>query len=111
GWGGDGGGEGRGGGDRGEGGIVTTLIRAVRHEARNAPSTTTTSTPPRSSAVVRLSNAISIKVAARKIRESTSTPGRPSRNAASAASTPRVTSSVLVPGNFSTSIRRPLLPL
>ena len=92
-------------------GIATRLISAVRHEARKAPSASTTSIPPRSRATPIFSNAISMKVAARKIRGSTSTPGSPSRNASSAASTPRVTSRVLVPGNFSTSIKRPVLPL
>ncbi|OLD97591.1 MAG: hypothetical protein AUG80_11040 [Candidatus Rokubacteria bacterium 13_1_20CM_4_68_9] len=92
-------------------GMAITLITAVRHEARKAPSTMTTSSPPSSRAVVRLSKAISMKVAALKIRESTSTPGRPGRSASSAASMPRVTSSVFVPGNFSMTIMRPAPPV
>ena len=56
---------------------------------------------------VRLSIDSSMKVAGRKIVESISTPGRPGLRAASACSTPRVTSSVFAHGSFSTIIIRP----
>ena len=59
------------------------------------------------SAIVRLRIDSSMKVAGRKIVESISMPGRPGRIAASASSTPRVTSSVLAHGSFSTIIIRP----
>ena len=48
-----------------------------------------------------------MKLAGRKIVESISIPGRPGCMAASASSTPRVTSIVLAHGNFSTTSRRP----
>ena len=54
------------------------------------------------SARVRLSIESSMKVAGRKMEESTSTPGRPGRISASACSTPRVTSMVFAHGSFST---------
>ena len=52
--------------------------------------------------MLRLSIASSMKSAGRKIVVSISMPGRPGRISSSAASTPRVTSSVLAQGNFST---------
>src|SRR5262249_39191435 len=55
--------------------------------------------------------ASSMKVAGRKIWASMSTPCRPGLSAASASSTPRVTSSVLAHGSFSTIIMRPGPPL
>ena len=58
-------------------------------------------------AMVRLWSDISMKVAGRKIVESISTSGRPGRSVSRAASTPRVTCSVLAQGNFSTMRRRP----
>ena len=92
-------------------GMATTLMSAARHSYRKAPSTTITSTQPMSSAAVRLWSAISMKVAGRKIWASIWTPCRPGFNAASASSTPRVTSSVLAQGSFSTIIIRPGPPL
>ncbi len=62
---------------------------------------------PMMSACVRLSIDSSMKVAGRKIVESISMPGRPGFNAASASSMPRVTSSVLAHGSFSTINIRP----
>ncbi len=60
-----------------------------------------------SSARLRLAIDISMKVAGRKMVESTSTPARPGCSAASAASTSRVTCSVLPSGCFSTIRSRP----
>ena len=48
-----------------------------------------------------------MNVAGRKISESISIPGSPGFSDSSAASTPRVTSSVLAQGSFSTIIIRP----
>ena len=88
-------------------GIATTLINAARHSKRNAPSTRMTSRHPISKALVRFLSASSMKVAGRKMWASISIPGRPGFSAARAASTPRVTSSVLAHGSFSTIIMRP----
>ncbi len=66
-----------------------------------------TRTRPLISANVRLPIACSMKVAGLKIVESISMPGRPGFNSASTFSTPRVTSSVLAHGSFSTIIIRP----
>src|SRR5262245_6026968 len=92
-------------------GIATTLMSAARHSYRKAPRTTITSRQPMSSALARLCKASSMKVAGRKIWASMSTPCRPGLSAASASSTPRVTSSVLAHGSFSTIIMRPGPPL
>ena len=88
-------------------GIATRLIRAVRHSKRKAKRTSTTSRQEMSSALVRLSTAILMKFADRKMVESICIPGRPGRSDARVASTPRVTSNVLAHGNFSTTSRRP----
>ena len=88
-------------------GIATTQISAVRHSNRNATSTSTTRMQPSSSAWDRLSMEVSMKLAGRKILVSISTPGSPGFIASRAASTPRVTSSVLPQGNFSTISIRP----
>ena len=79
-------------------GMATRLINAVRHSKRKAPSTSTTSRQPSIRALVRLSSASLDEVAGRKMVESISIPGRPGRSAASASSTPCVTSRVLRPG-------------
>ena len=84
-------------------GIAARLISAVRHSNRNRLSTAITSRQPSSSARLRLSSATSIKSAGRKRVGSISRPGSPGRSAASASSTPCVTSSVLAHGNFSTT--------
>ena len=57
--------------------------------------------------MVRLPMDVSMKVAGRKICASISMPGSPGRNSSRAASTPRVTASVLAQGNFSTMSMRP----
>ena len=62
---------------------------------------------PRNIALVRLSIDCSMKVAGRKIVVSISMPGRPGLSWSIAASTPRVTSSVLAPRNFWTTSIRP----
>jgi hypothetical protein len=66
-----------------------------------------TSSAPSRSASVRLSIDASMKVAGRKIVGSISMPGRPGSSSSSASSTPRVTSSVLAQGSFSTMSMRP----
>ena len=79
-------------------GIATRLISAARHSNRKATRTRTTSRQPRSSAVVRLWIAISMKLAGRKI-VGVDRPRRAGRAAgpSSASSTPLVTSSVFAP--------------
>src|SRR6478672_6411548 len=83
-------------------GIATALMTALRHSNRNSSRITMTRRAPRNSALVRLSMAISMNVAGRKIVLSTSTPGRPGSSCCSTSSTPSVTSSVLAHGSFST---------
>ncbi len=83
-------------------GIATALMTALRHSKRNSSRITMTRRAPRNSALVRLSMAISMNVAGRKIVLSTSTPGRPGSSCCSTSSTPSVTSSVLAHGSFST---------
>ena len=68
--------------------MATTLISAVRQEYRNAPSIMIISSAPRISARVRLLIESSMKVAGRKMAESTSIPCRPGRSSSSASSTP-----------------------
>ena len=58
-------------------------------------------------ASVRLWMASSMNVAGRKIFVSMLTPGSPGRRSLIACSTPFVTATVLDPGNFSITIRRP----
>ena len=88
-------------------GIAMTLISATRHSYRNAPRTSRTRIEPMMIDTTRLWTDISMKVAGRKMVESMSTPGSPGRRSASTFSTPRVTSSVLAQGSFSTIIIRP----
>ncbi len=83
------------------------LMSALRHSMRKSASTTMTSTQPSSSARFRLASDISMNVAGRKIVVSISTSFSPGRSASMAASTPRVTESVLAPSCFSTISRRP----
>jgi hypothetical protein len=66
-----------------------------------------TSTHPITSASRRLPMARSIKLAGRKMVESKRIPGRVGARRARAASTPRVTATVLASGCFSTMSRRP----
>ena len=92
-------------------GMATTLINAVRHSKRKKARITITRRDPTISAQVRLSIASSMKVAGRKMVLSISMPERPGRIFSKASSTPRVTSSVLAHGNFSTMSRMPGPPL
>ena len=62
-------------------------------------------------ALPRLSIEVSMKLAGRKMVVSIAMPGRPGAIAASAASTPRVTSRVLPHGSFSTISMMPTLSL
>src|SRR5438093_1549979 len=84
---------------RSESGMDTTLMSALRQSNRNAPMTRTTRTAPNRIARARLANESSMYDASRKTPGSMSTPGRPRRSSASAASTPRVTSSVFPSAN------------
>ena len=77
-------------------------MSAVRQSARNTSRTRTTSTQPTSSARDRLRSDISMNVAGRKIAGSTEMPASAGFRSSSAASTSRVTCSVLAPSCFST---------
>ena len=94
-----------------ETGMATALMRALRMSARKASKTRTTMAHPIQSADDKFARATSIKVAGRKIVVSMSMPGRPGLSASRASSTPRVTSSVLPQGYFSTINSNPGLPL
>ena len=87
---------------RSDKGMATAATKAARTSKRNAISIAITKMHPSKSAWVKFLIESSIKVAGRKILVSISTPGNPGCMAANAASTPRVTSSVLPQGNFST---------
>ena len=82
-------------------------MTAVRQSHRNTARTMTTSTQPTSSARLRLASDISMKVAGRKMVESTSTPAVPASARRAPSSTSRVTCSVLPSGCFSTISSRP----
>jgi len=88
-------------------GIEIRLMNVVRHSIRKAIRMSTTSRMPISSEVVRLSIAVWMKVAGRKIVVSTVIPVNAGWSSAIAASSPRVTSRVLVSGNFWTTSRMP----
>ncbi len=88
-------------------GIVTMLISATRHSNRKSPRITTTSRKPSTRAWVRLSMAISMKLACRKIVVSKWIPGSPGCMDAITSSTPLVICSVLAQGSFSTTSRMP----
>ena len=92
---------------RRESGMARRLMTAVRHSKRKAARMSATRRQPQSMACRRLSRDISMKVAGRKIVESTSMPPRAGRRASRASSTRRVTSRVLPQGCFSTMRRRP----
>ena len=94
-----------------ETGIATALISALLMSARNKSKTRTTMPQPIQSAEDKFVRAVSIKVAGRKIVVSISISPRPGRRASSASSTPRVTSSVLPQGYFSTINNKPGRPL
>ena len=83
-------------------GIATRLIVACRQSRVKRNSTAATSAQPIISARVRLSIERSMKVAGRKMVVSTFTSLRPGFSSANAASTARVSSSVLAVGCFST---------
>ena len=83
-------------------GMAVELISAVRQSNRKAARITITSTQPMISDQPRFSSDISMNVAGRKIVESIWTPCSPGFIASRAASTLRVTSSVLPVGCFST---------
>ena len=83
------------------------LMSAVRHSARKKNKTTITRTQPMRSARFRLSSDVSMNVAGRKIRGSTSTPLMAGARLTSASSTPLVTSNVFAPSCFSTISRSP----
>ena len=83
-------------------GIVTRLISATRHSKRKNSRISVTRMKPRIIARPRLSIEVSMKVAGRKMVVSTRMPGSPGCIAVSASSTPRVTSTVLPQGSFST---------
>ena len=88
-------------------GIASRLTSAARHSNRNASRTNTTRTQPITTAKPRLPIAVLMKVDWRKMCESMRIPGSPGAREASARSIPFVTSSVLAPGNFSTTSIRP----
>jgi hypothetical protein len=88
-------------------GIVTRAMSRERHANRNAARTSASSPAAMITARVRLSIAVSMKPAGRKTDVSVRMPARPGRSSSSALSTPRVTSAVFAPGNFSTTSIRP----
>ena len=88
-------------------GIAVRLMTAVRHSNRNAIKMRLTRMQPRIMAKRRLARAISMKVAGRKMRAVTLTPGMLGLSASMAFSTSRVTSRVLAQGNFSTTTKSP----
>ncbi len=90
-------------------GIVISAISTVRHWNRKAASNRDSSTAAITIASVRLSIASSMKVAGRKTDVSVCIPERPGWSFSSAFSTSFVTSSVLAPGNFSTTSISPSL--
>lgn len=86
--------------------MVNRLTSAARQLNRKAPSTSSRRMAPRISVVVRLSTIFSMKVAGRYTVVSISTVGMAGRSSSSAASTSRVTSATLAPGNLSTTSMR-----
>ena len=88
-------------------GMAVKLMNAVRQSKRNSTRIAATRPQPISSAWLRFAMERSMKVAGRKIVGSTSRPVSPGFNASSAASTRRVTSSVLPSGCFSTISNSP----
>jgi hypothetical protein len=88
-------------------GMATTLISAVRHSNRNAPSMRIIRMAPIRNARLRLLMDVSMNVAGRKMLESMPTPGRPGFSCSRASSTPLVTSRVLAHGSFSTMSMSP----
>ncbi len=92
-------------------GIAVTLTSAVRHWNRKTLSTRTTRKQPSSSARLRLPRDSSMNEAGRNRVVSTAIPVRPGCSSLSASSTPRVTSSVLPHGSFSTISISPGPPL
>ena len=91
-----------------ESGSEMAATKALRQFDRNAASTSSTSAAPTAIARVRLEIESSTYEASLNTLSSTCTPGRPRLSSASACSTPRVTSSVLAPGNFSITSSSPL---
>ena len=85
-----------------ESGIEMALINATRHSKRKRIKISTTRRNPMTIARPRLVIEVSTKVAGRKISVSTAMPSSPGAMSLSAASTARVTSSVLPHGSFST---------
>jgi hypothetical protein len=88
-------------------GIVTRLISAARQSNSIRPSTSAIRRKPMRTAIDTLPIEASMNEASRNIVVSIWMPGRPGCIAASAASTFRVTSSVLTSGNFSRTRTRP----
>ncbi len=80
--------------------IATSPISALRQSKNTKPSSAIASTSPTSSARPTSWMADSMKLAGRKMVESVWMPPSPGRSAASASSTPRVTSRVLAPGSL-----------